>query len=198
MNAALIASLFPAQAGAAGQAQAPKGGHRRRFARPLTWCRSARWCATGEGGSSAIWRRRISSSRKAGSSRKILDFRAQSDGPVKLALLFDISGSMRVGTKAVDARQVARHLFSALKPARRSGRLRVRHASAARDGLHAESVVPRGVARQASSRPSVRPRSTTRSRKPHVRSRSKAETTVRCSSAAPSWCSPTASTHAAG
>ena len=37
-------------------------------------------------------------------------------GPVKLAMLFDISGSMRVGTKAVDARQAARHVFGALKP----------------------------------------------------------------------------------
>jgi len=31
-------------------------------------------------------------------------------------MLFDISGSMRVGTKAVDARQAARHVFGALKP----------------------------------------------------------------------------------
>ncbi len=30
-------------------------------------------------------------------------------------MLFDISGSMRVGTKAVDAQQAARHLFSSLK-----------------------------------------------------------------------------------
>jgi Ca-activated chloride channel homolog len=53
---------------------------------------------------------------EAGKPRPILDFRAQSDGPVKLALLVDISGSMRVGTKAVDAKQAARHLFSALRP----------------------------------------------------------------------------------
>ncbi len=52
---------------------------------------------------------------EAGQLRPILDFRAQSDGPVKLALLFDISGSMRVGTKAVDAVQTARVLLSALK-----------------------------------------------------------------------------------
>jgi len=52
---------------------------------------------------------------ESGQSRPILDFRAQIDGPVKLALLVDISGSMRVGTKTVDARQVARHLFGALK-----------------------------------------------------------------------------------
>jgi len=35
---------------------------------------------------------------------------------VKLAVLFDISGSMRVGTRVADARQVAQHLFSALQP----------------------------------------------------------------------------------
>jgi Ca-activated chloride channel family protein len=53
---------------------------------------------------------------EAGLARPILDFRAQSDGPVKLALLVDISGSMRVGSKAVDARQVASHIFGALRP----------------------------------------------------------------------------------
>ena len=53
---------------------------------------------------------------EGGEPRQILDFRAQSDGPVKLALLFDISGSMRLGPKAADARQMARHLFSAMRP----------------------------------------------------------------------------------
>lgn len=53
---------------------------------------------------------------ESGQPRRILDFRAQSDGPVKLALLFDISGSMRVGRKAVDAQQTARVILSALKP----------------------------------------------------------------------------------
>jgi Ca-activated chloride channel homolog len=52
---------------------------------------------------------------EGGETRKILDFRAQSDGPVKVALLFDISGSMRLGTKVADARQAARHVFRALK-----------------------------------------------------------------------------------
>jgi VWFA-related protein len=33
---------------------------------------------------------------------------------VKVALLFDVSGSMRLGSKAVDARQAARHLMSTL------------------------------------------------------------------------------------
>src|SRR5687768_9724480 len=42
---------------------------------------------------------------ESGRQKPILDFRAQTDGPVKLALLFDISGSMRVASRAVDARQ---------------------------------------------------------------------------------------------
>jgi VWFA-related protein len=52
---------------------------------------------------------------EGGERRRIVDFRAQADGPVKLALLVDISGSMRVGAKAVDARQAVRHLFGALR-----------------------------------------------------------------------------------
>jgi VWFA-related protein len=54
---------------------------------------------------------------EAGVPRPILDFRSQTDGPVKLAVLFDVSGSMRLGSKASDARQAARQLFSAMKPA---------------------------------------------------------------------------------
>jgi VWFA-related protein len=53
---------------------------------------------------------------EAGEARKILDFRAESDGPVKLAMLFDVSGSMRLGSKAIDARQAARQIFSAMRP----------------------------------------------------------------------------------
>ncbi len=52
---------------------------------------------------------------ESGRPKPILDFRAQSDGPVKLALVFDISGSMRVASRAVDARQAAVHLLSALR-----------------------------------------------------------------------------------
>ena len=53
---------------------------------------------------------------ESGQPRPILDFRAEADGPVKVAVLFDISGSMRVGSKAVDARQAARHILGALRP----------------------------------------------------------------------------------
>jgi VWFA-related protein len=52
---------------------------------------------------------------EGGERRPIIGFNAEADGPVRVAVLFDISGSMRVGTKAVDARQAARHIFSSLK-----------------------------------------------------------------------------------
>jgi VWFA-related protein len=54
--------------------------------------------------------------QEGGHERKILDFRAETDGPVKLGLLVDASGSMRVGNKAMEALATARHLFGALKP----------------------------------------------------------------------------------
>ena len=52
---------------------------------------------------------------EGGQPKPILDFREMSDGPVKLGVLVDASGSMRVGNKAVDARQAARHLFVTLR-----------------------------------------------------------------------------------
>jgi len=52
---------------------------------------------------------------EGGERRPIVGFNAEADGPVKVAVLFDISGSMRVGSKSVDAKQAARHLFSSLK-----------------------------------------------------------------------------------
>jgi VWFA-related protein len=52
---------------------------------------------------------------EGGQRRPIIGFNAEADGPVRVAVLFDISGSMRVGSKAVDARQAARHIFSSLK-----------------------------------------------------------------------------------
>lgn len=52
---------------------------------------------------------------EGGQRRPIVGFEFEKDGPVKLAVLFDISGSMRLGSRAVDAKQVARHMFGALK-----------------------------------------------------------------------------------
>ena len=52
---------------------------------------------------------------EAGEAKRIVDFRAETDGPVKLGLLVDASGSMRVGRKAVDAREAAKQIFSTLR-----------------------------------------------------------------------------------
>lgn len=52
---------------------------------------------------------------EAGQKKKIVDFRAETDGPVQLGLLVDASGSMRVGRKAVDARETARQIFSTMR-----------------------------------------------------------------------------------
>jgi VWFA-related protein len=52
---------------------------------------------------------------EGGERRPIVGFHAEADGPIRVAVLFDISGSMRVGTKAVDAKQTARQIFSSLK-----------------------------------------------------------------------------------
>jgi Ca-activated chloride channel family protein len=52
---------------------------------------------------------------EAGERKKILDFRAETDGPVRIGLLVDASGSMRVGRKAVDAREAARQIFSTMR-----------------------------------------------------------------------------------
>lgn len=52
---------------------------------------------------------------ESGQERRLLDFRAETDGPVQLGLLVDASGSMRVGRKAVDADATVRHLFSAMR-----------------------------------------------------------------------------------
>lgn len=51
---------------------------------------------------------------EGGQNRPILDFRAELNGPVKVGLLLDISGSMRVGQRTVDAKAAAQHLFYSL------------------------------------------------------------------------------------
>ena len=51
---------------------------------------------------------------ESGQTRPIVGFKAETDGPVRLAIVFDVSGSMRVGTKAADAREAARQVLSSL------------------------------------------------------------------------------------
>lgn len=50
-----------------------------------------------------------------GESRTISDFRAE-ETPVSIAILFDVSGSMDVGDKAINARDAAHQLLSWLRP----------------------------------------------------------------------------------
>lgn len=52
---------------------------------------------------------------EGGVRRNLLDFRADDNAPVRLALLFDVSGSMRLGDRLEEARQAARHVLGALR-----------------------------------------------------------------------------------
>jgi Ca-activated chloride channel homolog len=51
---------------------------------------------------------------EAGQRRDILDFRAELNGPVKLAVLMDVSGSMRMAQRTAESRRAADHLFANL------------------------------------------------------------------------------------
>jgi len=50
-----------------------------------------------------------------GASREILEFHSDVNAPVRVALLFDVSGSMRMSTRLENARQAARHVLAAMK-----------------------------------------------------------------------------------
>lgn len=52
---------------------------------------------------------------EAGARRDILQFHADANAPVRVALLFDVSGSMAVGTKLGDARHAADHVIGWLR-----------------------------------------------------------------------------------
>ena len=49
-----------------------------------------------------------------GKRREILDFRAEENGPVKVAVLVDVSGSMRMAQRTAEARRAADHIFANL------------------------------------------------------------------------------------
>lgn len=53
---------------------------------------------------------------EGGESKPIIGFQSEEDGPINIAVLVDISGSMRVGAKADEARLAARQVFSSLRP----------------------------------------------------------------------------------
>ncbi len=50
-----------------------------------------------------------------GARREIVDFRSDDNAPVRVALLFDVSGSMRLASHLDDARQSARQVLSSLR-----------------------------------------------------------------------------------
>jgi len=52
---------------------------------------------------------------EAGVRRDILSFHADTNAPVRVALLFDVSGSMRMADRIEEARQAARHVLGALR-----------------------------------------------------------------------------------
>jgi Ca-activated chloride channel family protein len=52
---------------------------------------------------------------EAGTRREILEFHADEHSSVRVALLFDVSGSMRMATRLENARQAARHVLAAMK-----------------------------------------------------------------------------------
>jgi len=56
-----------------------------------------------------------------GGRRELIDFRTDDNAPVRVALLFDVSGSMRVAAKIEDARRAARQVLSALQLDARDG-----------------------------------------------------------------------------
>lgn len=51
----------------------------------------------------------------AGRYRPLVDFQSTTDAPVRVALLFDVSGSMAVSSKLANAAEAARHLVSSLR-----------------------------------------------------------------------------------
>ena len=51
---------------------------------------------------------------EAGKPKDIIDFRAELNGPVKVAVLMDVSGSMRMAQRTTEARRAADHVFANL------------------------------------------------------------------------------------
>lgn len=52
---------------------------------------------------------------EAGARREILEFHSDENAHMRVALLFDVSGSMRLSTRLENARQAARHVLAAMK-----------------------------------------------------------------------------------
>ena len=107
---------------------------------------------------------------ESGQTRPIVGFKAEADGPVRLAIVFDVSGSMRVGTKAADAREAARQMLSALGGSDQAALFSFdTKLETVRDFTSDFASLDRG-ARTRSTRPTARRRCMTRSRKRRGRS----------------------------
>ena len=52
---------------------------------------------------------------EGGARREVIEFRSDDNAPVRVALLFDVSGSMRLASRLEDARQAARHVLGAMR-----------------------------------------------------------------------------------
>lgn len=52
---------------------------------------------------------------EGGTRRDVIEFRSDDNAPVRVALLFDVSGSMRLASRLEDARQAARHVLGAMR-----------------------------------------------------------------------------------
>jgi VWFA-related protein len=53
--------------------------------------------------------------QEGGARRDLVEFHADDNAPVRVALLFDVSGSMRMSARVEEARQAARHVLGALR-----------------------------------------------------------------------------------
>ena len=51
-----------------------------------------------------------------GKARRIVDFKASDQGPVSLAILFDVSGSMRIGSQTQAGQRAVEHILSWVEP----------------------------------------------------------------------------------
>jgi Ca-activated chloride channel family protein len=82
--------------------------------------------------------------QEGGSTRELVDFRADDNGPVRVALLFDVSGSMRLATRLEDARSAARQVLSALRlgPSTGSGQVAGDEAAVFSFDMNLQSLQP--------------------------------------------------------
>ena len=166
-------------------------------ARRSTSCRSARWCAIERGASSAISAQKdfiVRSGRAAADSR----FPRAADGPVKARGAVDISGSMRVGPRPLMRSRPPRTSFRASRGGDEAAVFTLRHGPGRVHAVH----VRRRALEARSNRVQTPFGQTSLYDAIAQTARAVAAEGARrrtvCRSAARWWCSPTASTRAAG